>query len=271
MNPRPAYRGDRCPGEVIAHGTGTSGVNGHPDSWLDGIRFDNVRLFVSHDPQAPYENTQSALNLRYARNVTMKDVEIRWEKPESPTWKTGLQVDHVADLLLDGVDVPTRMTLTNVDGATVRHSRAPAIDVSGIHSRKIRLLDTEAKVTTAPEVAGARIQRVEEGLRPAVAIAGQPQQKWKIAERLKLYKVPGVSVAVIADGKVEWARGYGVVAVDPRFIPLGTRLYIDGYGYAVAADTGGAIKGNRIDLGIDSKHDARNIRSMKPVRVHILD
>ena len=65
--------------------------------------------------------------------------------------------------------------------------------------------------------------------------------------------------------------GYGVVAVDPRFMPLGTRLYIEGYGYAVAADTGGAIKGNRIDLAIDSQHDVKNVKDMKHVRVQILD
>lgn len=41
----------------------------------------------------------------------------------------------------------------------------------------------------------------------------------------------------------------GLVAVDPRYIPLGTRLYIPGYGEALAADTGGGVKGRVIDLG----------------------
>jgi 3D (Asp-Asp-Asp) domain-containing protein len=41
----------------------------------------------------------------------------------------------------------------------------------------------------------------------------------------------------------------GTVAVDPRVIPLGTRMHIPGYGYGVAEDTGGAIIGNKIDLG----------------------
>lgn len=42
---------------------------------------------------------------------------------------------------------------------------------------------------------------------------------------------------------------YGIVAVDPDVIPLGTKMFIPGYGYAVAADTGGAVKGYIIDLG----------------------
>lgn len=71
-------------------------------------------------------------------------------------------------------------------------------------------------------------------------------------------------------GAIGLKIGHGVVAVDPRFIPLGTRLYIEGYGYAIAADTGGAIKGARIDLGHDTRSTARRVGRRKVV-VHILD
>jgi 3D (Asp-Asp-Asp) domain-containing protein len=50
--------------------------------------------------------------------------------------------------------------------------------------------------------------------------------------------------------------GYGAAAVDTRLIPLGTKLYVEGYGYAFACDVGGAIKGRRIDLCFDSRRAA---------------
>jgi 3D (Asp-Asp-Asp) domain-containing protein len=50
--------------------------------------------------------------------------------------------------------------------------------------------------------------------------------------------------------------GRGTVAVDPRIIPMGSRLWIPGYGLARAKDTGGAIKGRRIDVWIPLCRDA---------------
>ena len=51
--------------------------------------------------------------------------------------------------------------------------------------------------------------------------------------------------------------GYGVVAVDPSVIPLGTRLTIPGYGEGVAADRGSAVRGNTIDLWFPTLAQAR--------------
>ncbi|MBE3520136.1 MAG: G5 domain-containing protein [Firmicutes bacterium] len=61
----------------------------------------------------------------------------------------------------------------------------------------------------------------------------------------------------------------GVIAVDPRVIPLGSRVYVDGYGFAVAADVGSAIKGNRIDVCFDTHQEALRW-GVKKVKVYIL-
>ena len=56
----------------------------------------------------------------------------------------------------------------------------------------------------------AERQAVERGLLPAVVPSGQPSPSWTLAERMQRYGVPGVSIAVIDDGRIAWARGYGV-------------------------------------------------------------
>lgn len=78
---------------------------------------------------------------------------------------------------------------------------------------------------------------------------------------------PGTADGITCNGK---RAGYGIAAVDPKVIPLGSKLFIEGYGYAIAADVGGAIKGNRIDLGYNSREGAMKW-GRKTVRVFIID
>ena len=62
----------------------------------------------------------------------------------------------------------------------------------------------------------------------------------------------------------------GIIAVDPYFIPLGTRVYIPGYGEAIADDTGGAIRGNRIDIAFDTYEEAMHF-GRQYMEIYILD
>ncbi len=62
----------------------------------------------------------------------------------------------------------------------------------------------------------------------------------------------------------------GVIAVDPRIVPLGTRVYVDGYGYALAADTGSAIKANRIDVCFETHEEALRW-GMRNTKIYVLE
>ncbi|WP_462411853.1 3D domain-containing protein [Neobacillus sp. Marseille-QA0830] len=61
-----------------------------------------------------------------------------------------------------------------------------------------------------------------------------------------------------------------VIAVDPEVIPLGSKVYVEGYGEAIAADTGGAIKGHRIDVFIPTEQGALNW-GRKEVKLQIIN
>lgn len=65
-------------------------------------------------------------------------------------------------------------------------------------------------------------------------------------------------------------RNMKVIAVDPNVIPLGSRVHVEGYGTAIAGDTGGAIRGNKIDVHVPSKADAQRW-GRKQVKVQILN
>lgn len=62
----------------------------------------------------------------------------------------------------------------------------------------------------------------------------------------------------------------GIAAVDPQVVPMGTKLWIEGYGYALAEDQGSAIKGNRIDLAFNDYNTAQDY-GIQNVKVYVLN
>jgi hypothetical protein len=151
---------------VVARGQGTSMIHGHPDSWLDGVSLDNIKLFVSNDPDSPLQKTVDAMQVRWARNLRLKDVEVIWDKPASAKWRSALRLEDAEDVELAGfggraagADAPA-VEFMNVDGARVRDSSAAPgtelfLDIAGANSRGIRLIGNDLDAAKVPYRVGA--------------------------------------------------------------------------------------------------------------------
>ncbi len=121
---------------------------------------------------------------------------------------------------------------------------------------------------------GNELERIETGRRTVeepvskIVLVGTIKQVSRSGENLRFSKVVEAVVTAYCPCQIccgKYANGFthtglpakkGVVAVDPSVIPLGSRVYVDGYGYAIAADTGGAIKGTRVDVCFDTHAEA---------------
>jgi len=127
-------------------------------------------------------------------------------------------------------------------------------------------------------------QIVEKGTRERVVPTSRGNTRYRKAITMQ---ATGYDLSYQSTGKSPGDKYYGitasgmrarvgVVAIDPRVIPYGTKLYIkslDGtkdYGFAIAGDTGGAIKGNRIDLFFNSRREALRF-GRRNVKVYILE
>src|SRR5579862_171793 len=112
------------------------------------------------------------------------------------------------------------------------------------------------RLESAAQAAEVRAQRLADGP-PAATVAtpvvatlpGAPLGEQTLTVTITGYALPGRTATGVP-------VGWGVAAVDPRVIPLGTRIWVPGYGDAVAADIGGAIHGDRIDLWFPSTSQA---------------
>ncbi|WP_298593197.1 3D domain-containing protein [uncultured Mitsuokella sp.] len=160
----------------------------------------------------------------------------------------------VAQVLLDAGYAPEDIEVTG------------GMDADVTENMTIAVRDSEAK-RKAVEL--ARQQELERQ-RTAMVETSRGMQRYSAAymmEATAYLPNDGGGSGVTASGMMAQR---GVVAVDTDVIPLGTRLYIPGYGEAIAGDTGGAISGNRIDLCMEDYGEAIQF-GRRDVTVYVLE
>ncbi len=107
-----------------------------------------------------------------------------------------------------------------------------------------------------------RQQAVETGLLPAVLVTGDSAETYAIAARMERYAVPGVSIAVINDGKIEWAKGYGAKRVGGSdSVTTSTRFQAASISKPVAATAAlRLVEEGKLDLDADVNDQLRSWR-----------
>lgn len=103
-------------------------------------------------------------------------------------------------------------------------------------------------------------------------IAAETQEastSYKATYTMEATAYAGDNITATGATPVRNPNGLSTIAVDPSIIPLGSKVYIPGYGEAIAEDTGGAIKGHRIDLFLNSENECINW-GRRNVTLHVL-
>ncbi|EEL48413.1 cell wall-binding protein EntA [Bacillus mycoides] len=137
----------------------------------------------------------------------------------------------------------------------------------------------EKQETPAPAQAAAPVAQAKPAAKPAVKAAetNAPSGGRELTVEATAYTAHPSENGGTYGGRVLTAMGHDLtanpnmkmIAVDPKVIPLGSKVWVEGYGEAIAGDTGGAIKGNRIDVLVGSD-SAANKWGRKTVKVKIL-
>lgn len=91
-----------------------------------------------------------------------------------------------------------------------------------------------------------------------IKIESNPTNNYKEVYTMMSTAYSGDTITYMGTTPVRDPDGISTIAVDPSVIPLGSKVYIPGYGLAIASDTGGLIKGNRIDLFLNSEDECIN-------------
>lgn len=169
-NDEPLKPGEPGPGsmhnivihDVVVHCQGESTIFGHAERYLEGISFANIKFYISSDPNSPYDTAVHAMSFKWIKDLSLRNIEVFWQKPDYDKWENALSIQNVDGLHIDGFSggsawpdrgIPA-VVLNQVSHATIRDMEAPEgtnlfLKVAGANSHDIHLIGNdfhEAKI-----------------------------------------------------------------------------------------------------------------------------
>jgi 3D (Asp-Asp-Asp) domain-containing protein len=199
-----------------------------------------------------------------ASSAVASGMTIRIERRE---WRTGVE--------RSAIPFPTQVV---ADGSVFKGSKLlRSSGRPGVKQRTVKVLYADGRpISVEPlawTVAEAPVPRVTAiGTRTLVASRGDfVGREYLVVEATAYYPGPNnYGGGVGSRTAIGMVAQRGIIAVDPSVIPLGTKLFIDGYGYGVAGDTGGAIQGLRVDLCYNTYDEAMRYGRQRGIKVYLL-
>ena len=210
--------------------------------------------FYAHASVLNNEN-KKVVNVSYLEKLNNIDNNDINSNNVSTNEGTAVLISSDEDIILS--DIPTNSNVNIEFTSTVDNIMN---DVS-IYNKKVE----EQKATEVSNKADT-----EANVKAEIAAETQEAStSYKATYTMEATAYAGDTITATGVTPVRNPNGLSTIAVDPSIIPLGSKVYIPGYGEAIAADTGGAIKGHRIDLFLNSENECINW-GRRNVTLHVL-
>lgn len=221
----------------------------------DGEEFD----IYNSDSVADFSFFDDALNIELAYDFLLE--------PKTYTVEKGDNLFRIA--LEHSISLESLMEWNNIEGELILPGDVLTVSNTGIPEtiKKVAAASTTVARSSPPT------NTVEE---PKVTVSSAKEEPESYGAEMTVTATAYTAYCAGCSGTTAYGidlranPNQKVIAVDPRVIPLGTRVWVEGYGEAIAGDTGGAIKGNKIDVFIPS-HDNAIAWGVKEVKLRVIN
>ncbi|MBB6023941.1 uncharacterized protein YabE (DUF348 family) [Paenibacillus sp. JGP012] len=183
--------------------------------------------------------------------------------------KEGTLVQHIEKVFQDGELVSKKMV-----GKTIANNRVDKVIAVGTKAKPV-VKEPEVQLvsakTSSSKATTTNSTKTSASGSKVITVAGTSFKYSKVLKNVSMTaysaEEPGIGTKTASGTRVTEGR---TIAVDPKVIPIGWWVYIEGLGFRRAEDTGGAIKGNKIDVYYDSVKHALNFGRKKGKTVYVI-